>query len=322
MAFKKPAAKPAAAAAKPKDRAERAPAPKAAPQQSEQIEEQEEQSTALTTTSGGSAPAFITERNAEDSGAGLSNAMEDNLVPSAVIFQAGSPQVKRENPAYIEGAEAGVIWLRNYIDPLLDGAEGFMVQLCCVTKGWTEWLPRNRGGGGGKGFVARYDDKPADAKQVPNPENPKSMKWVTPEGNELSEGRQHIVRAFFGNKRFPFVINMSGSNHRTAKAWMTAMQQDVDQKGRAYAMYAGLWHLKAKYRNENGFDWYMWELDRMRDDNGAPAYVPTVADYEAGKALQNAFQTGQQRAEEYHDDVDGEVIDGSHGGDDNPLVNN
>lgn len=309
MATKTQVRRPAPAPAKP-DRAQRAaPQPvKPAPVQ-EEAEVVEEQSTALTTYVGGGVPSFLLESD-EDDGAGLSTEMEDNLVPSIVVLQAGSPQCKHENPDYIDGAQSGMIWLRNYKEPLLAGSEGIVCQLCCVSKGWTEWLPRNRGGGGGKGFVARYPQRPPDAKQVPNPENPKAMKWVNEAGNDLSESRQHVIRAFIGNGRFPFVINMAGSNHRVAKSWMTAMNQDLKPNGRRFPIYAGLWMLTTKYQNKNGFDWYMWELARVMSDDVDPStgkprplYVPSAADREAGKALQLAFQTGAARGEEYEEGV-------------------
>ena len=46
-------------------------------------------------------------------GAGVSTDMADNLVPMGRILQKNSPEVEKNDPNYIQGAEPGDIYIKN-----------------------------------------------------------------------------------------------------------------------------------------------------------------------------------------------------------------
>jgi hypothetical protein len=156
------------------------------------------------------------------SGAGTSQEKDDNLIPYLVVLQDGSPQVKKRDPAYIEGAEPGMI-MRTDIKRVYSGKDGVVFQPCAFNKKWIEWVPRDTGGGGGAGFVAGYDRMPPNASQKPDKPN----HWFLPNGNDIVETRYH-----FGNlldaeagQISPCVIGMSSSQHTVSKSWMALMNQ-------------------------------------------------------------------------------------------------
>src|SRR3982751_762076 len=105
-------------------------------------------------------PAEMLEELAADAGAGLSTSADDNIVPFIILLQDMSPEVKKRDPNYVEGAEAGM-YLNRATKQLWAGdramAErtGFPVlefQHCYFDRQVVEWIPRQDGGG----FVARY----------------------------------------------------------------------------------------------------------------------------------------------------------------------
>lgn len=313
-------------AARQPDRATRAaPAPqRAQPQEEAEVVGDDTGTELIETGPRTPAPAYLKTKMKEHAGKGLSKAQEDNLVPLVVLLQSGTPQVKTANPAYIEGAEAGMIWLRNYAEPFWDGKDGIYVQPCLYSKCVLEWVPRNKGGGGGSGFVARLPHRaehpngmPVGAKLVADSENPRRKKWINPDNlNEYQEVREHVCILHIGNQRVPYVIPMSGSNHTVSKGWMMMMNGKVlEGESEAPPSYAGLYLLTSQYKQANGFDWYMWKV--------ADAGWVSAEDFEAGARLYDAFDKGEKKVEGYDEVGNADnTIDGTDGDiqGENPLV--
>ena len=163
----------------------------------------------------------------QDAGAGVSTDISDNIVPLVYILQAQSPQVLRQKPEYIKGAEAGNIWPRGEKQVWDGEEEGVEVVPVYFDKVWIEWRP-NRGG-----FVARHRERPELAEQrALDPQRPDRMSWVLPSGNIVQESREHAVLVLgkYDNPT-PFVIPFSGSNHTASRAWMGLMNRKKTPKG-------------------------------------------------------------------------------------------
>src|SRR5580698_7538983 len=75
-------------------------------------------------------PDYLRTQVAESTGKGVSTDASDNLVPLIYILDAKSPQCDQNEAAYMPGARAGTIWLRNFSRPLVDGNEGILFQPC------------------------------------------------------------------------------------------------------------------------------------------------------------------------------------------------
>ena len=88
-------------------------------------------------------------------GRGLENVSNDDItIPRLAIVQSGSPQRKKKDEKYIEGAEEGHIF--NTVTNQLYDVEGITVIPCGYRKSYVEWVPRESGGG----LVAVHDMKP------------------------------------------------------------------------------------------------------------------------------------------------------------------
>lgn len=242
--------------------------------------------TELAKVASGGVSSLLAERMARDAGKGVSKDQSDNMVPLIYILQAQSPQVLKRNPAYIEGAEAGSIWLRGIGDPIVSGEEGFLFQPCYFSKDWVEWIPRDAGGG----FVTRHAQLPSDAENKPDPRNPNRQNYVRPNGNQLRETRYHAGLVHGRGAPMPFVIPMASSGHTTSRSWMFLMNSKQLPNGGTAPSFAQLFRLRTKLRTNAQGEWFAWDVA----DEG---WIEDVKTYELGLALHDAFDTGAKVAE-------------------------
>lgn len=239
-----------------------------------------------------------------DSGKGLSTAVEDNIVPLIYILQSNSPQVQKKGENYVEGAEAGMIWFRG-TKTVVSGDDGIPVVPVHWDKAWIEWLP-DRGG-----FVARHKEKPEDATQQTDPQNPKKKRWVRRNGNTVVETREHVVidlETF--DRPMAFVIPMSGSGHGASRAWMTNMNTKfipgTDIKAPSYGY---IYRMKLQFRTNDQGDWFMWDVvDGGEDETPLQLSDPTV--YRMARQIQADFESGKLKSDQMTSD---QVDDGETG---------
>lgn len=188
-------------------------------------------------------------------GQGISREAADNLIPIITVFQSLSPQVNKQDPRYIEGAEAGKIWLRNTPDAaIIDGDTGFYWQWVAYQRRWIEWIDRDAGGG----FVAAYDDaggKPALPGVVKSAKNP--WNWVNPAtGNEIALFHNHLGYVLGHGAPQPYLISYKGSGLRESRNWMSMVpliREDTQAKSN---LFDYIWLVAAKYKSNTKGHWH------------------------------------------------------------------
>ncbi len=252
-----------------------------------------EEKNIMTILEGGALPAALAGRMSEASGKGVSTAQEDNLVPLIYVLQDNSPQCRKKDPAYIEGAEAGKIWLRNAAAPFSDE---IWFQPCFFAKEWVEWIPRAKGGG----IVGRHAECPKNAELVEITEdgNVKEVMRL-PNGNEVVETRYHsgfVIRK--GQPPLPYTIPLKSTGHSVSKAWMFMMNSKLLPDGKKAPSFACVYKLKTVYKTKNNNSWYMFEIN-----DADTQWVSSVEDFERGLALHEAFATGEKKSELDIDDA-------------------
>lgn len=235
-----------------------------------------------------SLPAHLRDQMVADAGQGVSSDQADNLVPLIYVLQPLSPQALKRNPKYMEGAEAGMIWLRNASDPLVNGEEGIDFQPCFFYKDIVEWVPRDDGGG----FVGRHKTMPKDAVQEPDPQDENILRWKRPNGNQLVETRYHVGYVLRNGSSLPFVIPLASTGHTFSKAWMFMMNSQ--QVGGAIPpSYACVYRLITEFKQNKKGEWFGWKVD-----DGEPPRWATEEEYAKGKALHVAFARGEKDIEQ------------------------
>lgn len=253
--------------------------------------------TDLAVTAAAGLPAALAQRMAQDAGKGVSTDAADNLIPLVYIIQAQSPQANKRSPDFIEGGEAGAIWLRNSGLPAVSGEEGILFQPCYFSKDIVEWIPRNMGGG----FVGRHEIRAGEteeqalerigAVQTPDPQNPNRSKWLLPNGHEAISTRYHIGNVYLPSGGvMPYVIPMSSSGHTVSKAWMVLMNSKRMEGVSGPIAWSCLYRLKTKERTNAAGTWSTWDIQ----DAG---WISSVEDYDRGAKLYESFAAGEKQVE-------------------------
>lgn len=246
-------------------------------------DEEDRKVPALATVAG--LPAEVADLMEQHAGKGGSQKAEDNLIPLIYILQDMSPQVKKRDPAYIEGAEPGDFWFRG-TSKVIKGSEGMVVQSCAFNKDVIEWIPRDQGGG----IVARHAvDNATDvegARLVTDPKNPKRKKAITPDENELRETRYHYVLIDGSAYCFPF----SGSGHSDSRNWMQQMNAVKTPRGRPAPHFGQKWRLRTRTRENAIGSWFAI-------DPAFEGFVTDTEEFQRGLALHDAVVGGDVRAE-------------------------
>jgi hypothetical protein len=249
----------------------------------------------LVPQSPGAVPSFLAAKVQEHAGEGVSNAASDNLVPLVYIIHAMSARCNPKSPEYVENGTVGSIWLRNSGLPAIDGDEGIKVQPCHFGITWTEWIYPPKFDG--SGFVAQHNERPAEAVEKPDPQDPERKLWLMPSGHVVRETRNHVVRVHLPNgSTMPYVIAMTGGNHTPSRGWMTMMSSKVVGGSQAPS-YANFYRLKTKDKAFAKGTVPIWTVT----DEG---WVQTPEDFEAGAKLYEAFASGEKQMEVPADDLE------------------
>lgn len=235
-------------------------------------------------------PAALRERAREHLGEGLSGAMEDNLVPLVYFLQPLSPAASPNNPAYVDGARPGDLWLRGADDPIIDGEAGAEFQPCYFGKEVLEWLP-NRGG-----LVGRHKIMPADAVQVENPQSKGRFVWKSRSGNELVESRFYagFIRPLTetGDARWlPYILPFKGTGHQAGRELMSEGNKKFDAGGpEPDPIYLHRYRISTFWRKNDKGEWHQPKVEYLGP-------IATEDEFERGMRTHVAFRSGALKAQ-------------------------
>ena len=195
---------------------------------------------------------------------GLENiTSQDVAIPFLRILAQLSPQVNKRDGAYIQGAEAGMIY--NTVDnEVYDGEKGVTVIPVLFRRSFIEWKPREKGGG----YVATYGvDDPIVRKTYRDDRG----NYVLDNGNYLSDTAEFYVllKDEVSGMTKRCLITMTSSQLKKARMWNSIMksQMGIGKTGRPYvkAAYAFEYTLgTAEERNDKG-SWFGWSVSLKRE---------------------------------------------------------
>jgi hypothetical protein len=272
-----------------------------------------EESTALdTAVKYNSVSAELAEELALDAGAGTSSSADDNIVPFIVLLQDMSPEVKKRDPEYVQGAEVGYFLnkaTKKLFAPDEDTARatGLPVlefQHCHFDRCIVEWVPRVEGGG----FVARHElnGSPEQTmsklggRLVQDQQDPNKKVWKTPNGHDLIDTRYHYGYAIPtylnedpSEQPTPAVLAFSSTGHTASREWMTLMNNFKVRTKMGQLVTAPSWskkyRIRSKARTNVKGDFFVVAVDDagIIEDSGMRAM---------GKALNAAATSGSVRA--------------------------
>jgi hypothetical protein len=184
----------------------------------------------------------------------------DQAIPFLRILAQLSPQVLKRDGAYVDGAEAGMIY-NTVLNEAYNGEEGIQVIPVHYNRRFVEWTPREKGGG----YIGSYD--PTDAVVATTTRSDRGEDML-PNGNTLSNTAQFFVLLLhptLGSQRA--LITMSSTQLKKARKWVTQMQSLTAQgeNGKfVLPMMSQVYRLiTVEERNDKG-SWFGWEITRER----------------------------------------------------------
>lgn len=226
-------------------------------------------------------------------GAGASNDASDQLIPFLAILQDMSPQVKKRDPAYIEGAEPGMI-MHTALKRIIPGEEGVLFQPCFFSKLWVEWVPRKAGGG----FRGQHAERPEDAREIQDTGEDGNVRtvWRRPNGNDVIETRYHFGHIVEEDGSFsPAVIAFSSTGHTASRQWMTIINSKKLPRADGSYFVAPSWfsqyRLTTVEKSKASQTWFSWNPQEA-------GWIQAKALRDAGKALHDSIASGAVRAAE------------------------
>lgn len=237
-------------------------------------------------------PALLADQFTEDQGAGNENVGQgDVALPFLRVLQSLSPQTRKKDPAYVDGAEEGML-INTLTQELHDVVR---VIPCFYDMAFVEWIPRNAGGG----FVAEYDDPAVAAAE-------------SQAGNEVKDTAKHFMLMEQEDGSWIEVLfPMSSTQLKTSRKLnsLCQMRRVVQGEKMTLPRFAQIFTLETvDAKNDKG----SWADLTVEYDN----VVMDTDVYEQAKAFYQLVRAGQARVDfnKYEDDPDGEVGTDDDGG--------
>jgi hypothetical protein len=233
-------------------------------------------------------------------GRGLENVTNDDItIPRLAIVQSGSPQRKKKDEKYIEGADEGHIF--NTVTSELY-TDGLTIIPCGYKKSYVEWIPREKGGG----LVAVHDYKPEKATI-----DPKTKKTMLGE-NQLVDTAEHFVLVKKNKTYEPAVLTMTSSNLSVSRKWNTLLKMKrINVKGQTVEPPSFLYEFNlttVQAENDLG-SWHKYKIEEV-------GQLESQDVFKQAQAFADSVSTGKVKASE---PVDTEATSEEESGEDAPF---
>lgn len=240
-----------------------------------------EETTAVAVKEEAGLPATINYE--EDAGQGFEETDSSCFaIPFLSILQALSPQCIEGKAEFDENARPGMFY-NSVTRQTWKGKEGVLVIPAHFGHVFNEWAP-NRGG-------FRGSMPPEDAYELLKQcsKNEKNQD-VTPEGNILSDTRNHYVLIIGddGNAT-PAVLSLTSTQLKKSKRWMSFMDSVKLPNGKTWPMFGKTYRLTSVSESNDNGTWFGMEFAPAGD-------VQNMQHYEAAKKFRDLVRSGAATA--------------------------
>jgi len=219
-------------------------------------------------------PDFLREK--QGSARGRENVgVEDLVIPRLELIQDLSPARKRNDPAYIEGAQEGMLF--NNVTRELYGESVLVIPVGYV-KEWLLWKDRKAGGGFGGAFPS--ERAAIDARDLL--EDGDSYEVV-------DTGQQFCLLIKPDGTLEEIVVSMAKSKAKVSRKWNSLIRiANGDSFSRVYKLKA------VEDQNKQGQSYFNFDV--------SAAGYPTEAAYKRAEAMYEALAGGKVRADRSQDE--------------------
>lgn len=256
-------------------------------------------------TGGGQLPDFLQDEIVATAGQGVSTSARDTVVPFLAILQSGSPQVKKQNGEYIQGAEPGMIM--NTATKQLwgpgekDAPWGPIVMPAGMQHTFVEWVSRKDGGG----YVTNHPSDTPLQKGLKEDENGRAIRMAN--GHDLIETMYRFVLE--EESMEAMVMAMASSQLGVSRNWEAVIRNFKvnTPNGRVpAASYARRYQISTVYTEKGGNDWFKFKVDDL-------GWVQDGSIFVRAKKLFEASQKGEVTVGRPIDNGEGGGASGSGG---------
>ena len=196
----------------------------------------------------------------EFAGEGASYDSSEMQIPFVRVLQAMSPQLKKREADYIDGAEQGDMF-NTVTAQYFGGDKGVTVIPCYQTTKYLEFTPRDQGGG------FRGEIPPTDP--ILQRTERQGSKEILPTGNELVKSDQHYCLVIDADGiSQPVVIDMKSTQLKVSRRWKTqiAMQKIKHPKTGAMVvppLFATVWKITTVEESNDQGTWFTPSVEKV-----------------------------------------------------------
>ena len=196
----------------------------------------------------------------EFAGEGATYDSSEMQIPFVRVLQAMSPQLKKREADYIEGAEQGDMF-NTVTQQFFAADKGVTVIPCYQTTKYLEFTPRDQGGG------FRGEISPTDP--ILQRTERQGAKEILPTGNELVKSDQHYCLVIDGDGiSQPVVIDMKSTQLKVSRRWKTqiAMQKikhPTSGKMITPPLFATQWKFTTIEESNDQGSWFNYSIEKL-----------------------------------------------------------
>jgi hypothetical protein len=211
---------------------------------------------AVTAAAAGTAVAQTTDYADKYSGEETFVDREHMVTPQIKILQGLSPQIKKNNVAYVEGATPGMIFLSSYHKPLIHGEDGILFQPCLFQPCWEVRTPKESGA---VNFV-EVRDEPDKSWTKLHAEKLQYVYYRTPEGNLANLTHTHIGLVHLDGQVMPYAIKFAGSGIFVSKQFNGIISSRRTDSQKPAARFTFLYRMRVKSQTNAMGEWGQWAI--------------------------------------------------------------
>ena len=224
----------------------------------------------------------LTKAFEADVGSGFEEVTSSDIqIPFIRIIQALSPQLKKTDPSFIEGASQGDIF-NTVTKKLWNGEEGILVIPSYFQQKLLEFIPRNQGGG----FVGELSPESEDVRKAVRDQD--SGLELLENGNELVRTAQHYVKIVHEDGTLESaIVDMKKTQLKKSRQWNSIMLMQK-HNGASLPSFANVYRLKSVEDGNDKGSWHSWTVNHERQ-------VDSIDSYKDAKSLHTSIKSGELR---------------------------
>tara|TARA_R100000353_G_scaffold173842_2_gene140664 strand:- start:69 stop:857 length:789 start_codon:yes stop_codon:yes gene_type:complete len=194
-------------------------------------------------------------------GTGLEEASADDYaIPFLRVLQSMSPQLKKSDGKYIQGAEEGNLF-NTVTETVYDGTEGVVLIPCAYKKKFIEWITRENGGG----FVD--DSHPATILKSCKKDD--SGRFILENGNQISETAEYYcIVAQDENAPEQVLLSLTSSQLGFSRRWNTMLNNARVQNAKGETvpapMFSYMYNLTTIPQSNDQYSWMGLSVEKSR----------------------------------------------------------